>query len=153
MNKVDGPYYFILAMKKYSHLLRALPILPLSFNPRTKIPVIPVDHCARYIALLLDRENGSLETKTYHLISAEVPSVKEFLEDLNRTFNLKVKYVPVFKNPVHNVLLKLLGIPNELVPFMFSKLSYDKTRTMNELPELKMSRYSAYKDKLFGKSL
>lgn len=153
MNKVDGPYYFIEAMKKYSNLLKALPLLPLSFNPRTKIPLIPVDHCARYIALLIKREDGERVIKTYHLISEEVPSVKEFLEDLNRAFHLKVKYLPVVKNPVHSSLLKLLGIPKELVPFMFSKLSYDKTRTMKELPELKMSLYSAYKEKLFGKSL
>lgn len=149
MGKTDGPYYFIEAMKKYASLLKTVPVIPLSYNPRTKIPMIPVDHCARYIALLIDREDQSKTLKTYHLISDEVPSVEQFLADLNESLGINSRYVPVFKNPIHNSILKLLGIPKELVPFMFSKLSYDKTRTLEELPELKMSLYSAYKHKLF----
>jgi thioester reductase-like protein len=153
MDKIDGPYYFIEAMKKYSSLLKSIPFIPLSFNPRTKIPIIPVDHCARYISLLIGRNLGVPELKTYHLISNEVPSVKEFLDDLNEAFGIKTQYIPVFKNPMHNSVLKLLGIPKELVPFMFSKLSYDKTRTIEELPEMHESTYSTYKSILFGKTL
>lgn len=149
MPKIDGPYYFISALKKFKHVLKALPFIPLSFNPRTKLPIIPVDHCARYIALLIKRDDGLNLTKTYHLISDEIPSLKEFLDDLNESLGLKLQYIPVMKNPLHKNILNLLGIPKELMPFMFSKLSYDKTRTHNELPELKMSLYSAYKNKLF----
>lgn len=151
MPKIDGPYYFIEAVKKYAHLLKSLPVLPLSFNPRTKIPLIPVDHCARFIALLIKRDKLERRILTYHLISHEVPSVKEFLEDLNAHFKIKTSYFPVYRNALHNALLKFFGIPKAVVPFMFSKLSYDKTRTLDELPELKSSLYSAYKNKLFGK--
>ncbi|MBC7538704.1 MAG: SDR family oxidoreductase [Bacteriovorax sp.] len=153
MDKIDGPYYFIEAMKKYSTFLKSIPFIPLSFNPRTKIPIIPVDHCARYISLLIGRDLGVPELKTYHLISNEVPTVKQFLDDLNEAFSIKTQYIPVFKNPVHNSVLKLLGIPKELVPFMFSKLSYDKTRTIEELPEMQESTYSAFKGILFLKTL
>lgn len=150
MPKGDGPYYFMDALKKHSLLVKALPYLPLPYNPNTKLPIIPVDHCARFIALLIQRDQFSPELKTYHLISAETPSVREFLGDLNRALDLRVEYIPVPKNPVHNSLLKILGIPTELVAFMFSRLSYDKTRTTKELPELEESRYSQYKDKLFS---
>lgn len=153
MEKIDGPYYFIEAMKKYSLLLKGIPLLPLSFNPRTKIPLIPVDHCARAIVSLIKKDKGEKDAKTYHLISHELPNVLEFLNDLNQAFNLKTRYIPTLKNPFHDALLKLLGIPKEVVPFMFSKLSYDKTRTLVELPELAESRYSIFKDKLFGKTL
>jgi hypothetical protein len=87
--------------------------------------------------------------KTYHLISAEVPTTSEFLTDVNKVLHIQTKYIPVLKNPLHNSLLNLLGIPKELIPFMFSKLSYDKTRTIEELPELAESTYSSYKEKLF----
>jgi len=130
MEKVDGPYYFIEAMKKYAKFLRPLKILPLSFIPKTKIPIIPVDHCAQFISLLIQRDLASPELKTYHLISDEIPTVKDFLNDLNEAFGLKTKYIPVFKNPFHSTLLKLMGIPKEVIPFMFSKLSYDKTATI-----------------------
>ncbi|MFA6238460.1 MAG: SDR family oxidoreductase [Bacteriovorax sp.] len=150
MNKVDGPYYFIEAMKKYSRLLRAMPFMPLAHNPRTKIPLIPVDHCAHYISLLIKRDDYNSKVKTYHLISHEIPSVKEFLEDLNQAFGIKTIYLPTGKNLVNNSLLKLFGIPKEVVPFMFSRLSYDKTHTIEEVPELKSSTYSTFKKSLFG---
>ncbi|MDD4972930.1 MAG: SDR family oxidoreductase [Bacteriovorax sp.] len=153
MDKTDGPYYFIHAMEKYSTLLKSIPFIPLSFNPRTKIPLIPVDHCARYISLLISRDTGAPELKTYHLVSNEIPTVKEFLIDLNKAFGVKTLYFPVLRNPIHDSLLKLLGIPRELVPFMFSKLSYDKTRTIEELPEIQESTYSTFKSILFGKTL
>jgi thioester reductase-like protein len=152
MEKIDGPYYFIEAFKKYSHYLKALPVVPLSFNPRTKIPLIPVDHCAHYIGLLIERDQCESKLKTYHLISSELPTVGEFLNDLNQVFGLKTRYIPVLKNPVHSSLLKFLGIPKELIPFMFSKLSYDKTRTTKELPEIQESTYSTYKSILFNRA-
>lgn len=150
MPKIDGPYYFIEAMSCYAKVLAATPFLPLSFNPRTKIPLIPVDHCARFISLIIGRDQFEPVVKTYHIISEEIPTVKEFLNDLNIHLGIKTIYFPVMRNPIHDVLLKLIGIPKALVPFMFSKLSYDKTRTNQELPELKMSVYSSYKNKLFG---
>lgn len=153
MEKIDGPYYFIEALKKYSSLLKSIPFIPLSFNPNTKIPLIPVDHCAQLISLLIKRDVGDLEIKTYHLISDGIPTIAEFLNDLNQVFNLRTKYLPVPKNFIHNSLLKLLGIPKEQVPFMFSKLSYDKTRTNEELPEIRLSTYSAYKSIIFGMPL
>lgn len=151
MEKVDGPYYFIEAMKQYSKLLKPLRLLPLSYIPTTKIPMIPVDHCAKFISLLIERDLGTTELKTYHIISDEIPTVKEFLNDLNEAFGLKTKYIPVGKNPFHTTLLKLMGIPKEVIPFMFSKLSYGKTRTNEEIPEILNSKYSNYKKILFGK--
>lgn len=153
MDKIDGPYYFIEAMKKYAHILRTMPFAPFSFNPYTRLPIIPVDHCALFIALLIGRDQGDRELKTYHLISDEIPTMKDFLNDLNQVFDLKTKYIPVPQNIFHNTLLKLLAIPVEQVPFMFSKLSYDKTRTEEELPEIKTSLYKSYKSVVFGMNL
>jgi thioester reductase-like protein len=150
MNKVDGPYYIINAFKKYAPVLKLIPFLPLTYNPLTKIPLIPVDHCAQAISLLILRDKGDLALKTYHLISDEMPSTKEFLKDLNKYFGLKTTYYPLFKNVIFDTALNLLGIPREVIPFMFSSLSYDKRQTKKELPELKLSRYSLYKEKLFG---
>lgn len=150
MPKGDGPYYFMDALKKHALIIKALPYLPLPYHPSTKLPIIPVDHCARAFSLLIKRDNFQEQLKTYHLISSEVPTVGEFLADINHALNLKVMYVPVPKNPIHNTVLKFLGIPTELVAFMFSRLSYDKTRTKRELPELEESRYSSYKDKIFS---
>ncbi len=151
MPKIDGPYYFIRAFKKYAGLLKYTPIVPLSYNPRAKLPLIPVDHCARFIGLLIERETFLKSLKTYHLVSSESPSLSEFLRDLNDMVGIKTHYFAVKENKIHNSLLKLLGIPQEVLPFMFSRLSYDKTSTLEDLPEIKESTYSSFKHILFGK--
>lgn len=152
MEKTDGPYYFLEAFKKYSHLLKFTPIVPLSFNPRSKLPIIPVDHCAHFIKLLIERDSYTTRLKTYHLVSSEIPTLMEFLKDLNKKFKVKTHYFPVKENAAHNSILKLLGIPKEVLPFMFSRISYDKTSTLEDLPEIKESTYSTFKSILFGRS-
>lgn len=149
MPKIDGPYYFIEAFKKYSHILKRFPVVPLSYNPRSKIPLIPVDDCSNFIKLLIERDDLSPELKTYHLVGAELPTVQEFLKDLNLKYKVKTSYIPVSENKVHSSLLKLLGIPKEVLPFMFSKLSYDKTSTLEDLPEIADCTYSVFKSNLF----
>lgn len=151
MSKIDGPYYFIEAFKKYSASLKYVPLLPLSFNPHSKMPIIPVDHCARFMRLLIQRDKFEKKLKTYHLVSLESPTLKEFLSDLNARFGVKTRYFPVAKNVVHNSLLKFTGIPKEVLPFMFSRLTYDKTSTLKDLPEIKESTYSTFKNILFSK--
>lgn len=150
MPKIDGPYYFIKAFKKYGHALKLVPMIPLSFNPRAKIPLIPVDHCAQFISKLIERDTYKENLKTYHLVSSELPTLREFLSDLNEMAGVKTHYIPVKENVLHNSLLKLLGIPDEVLPFMFSRLSYDKTSTLEDLPEISESTYSSYKHILFG---
>ncbi len=150
MSKIDGPYYFMFTIKKYISILEKSRVVPLSFNPQTRLPIIPVDHCARFVSLLIQRDKYEAGIKTYHLISEDIPSIKNFLDDLNLYFGLKVHYLPFFKNTFSKNLLSVLGIPPQVYPFMFSKLSYDKSRTLEELPELKESRYGTFKDKIFG---
>lgn len=152
MEKIDGPYYFLEAFKKHSYLLKYTPVIPLSFNPRSKLPIIPVDHCAHLMKLLIERDNYQTAMKTYHLVGSEIPTLMEFLRDLNKEFGVKTHYIPVKENSIHSSLLKLLGIPKEVLPFMFSKISYDKTSTLEDLPEIKDSTYSTFKKILFAKS-
>lgn len=147
--KKDGPYFFIEAFKKYRHVLKNIPILPLSYNPRAKLPIIPIDHCAHYIALLLERDTFETKMKTYHLMSLDSPNLKEFLEDLNTFIGIKTRYFPVQKNLGHDYFFKILGIPKANIPFMFSHLSFDKTNTLEDLPEIAKSSYDLYKHVLF----
>lgn len=153
MPKTDGPYYFLEAIKKHIGLIKKLPFIPLSFNPKAKIPLIPVDHCARFIDLLISRDKFENQLKTYHLISNELPNLKEFLADVKIEFGLKAEFIPFKKNKVHDSILKIAGIPKEVLPFMFSKLSYDKSSTLEDLPEIEESTYSDFKKILFQKIL
>ena len=151
MPKVDGPYFFINAFKRCATVLKYIPLIPISYNPKAKLPIIPVDHCSRFISLLIERDSFNRNVKTYHLVSSDLPSLSEFLKDLNLMIGVTTIYFPVKENTIHNSLLKLLGIPNQVLPFMFSRLSYDKTSTLEDLPEINESTYSSFKHILFGK--
>lgn len=147
VEKIDGPYYFLELYKKLKFLRHSNFILPLSYNPKTLIPIIPVDHCARLISKL---QFIKLEKQTnyFNLISHEIPSVDQLLDDLNRRFELTIKYIPVQKNFIHQIILKKLGIPKEVIPFMFSEITYDKSVTYKLLPEIIESKYSQFKESL-----
>lgn len=151
MDKIDGPYYFIEAFRKHAALLKSFKFIPLSYSSNTKMPIIPVDHCARFISLAIERMNPQVKMETYHLISEEVPSIADFLSDLKECFHLNTKFIPVPKNLVHDNILHLLGIPKEVIPFMFSKITYDKTVTNRLLPEILESKYSLYKTSVIKK--
>lgn len=149
MPKIDGPYYFIETFKKFASILKRMPFLAFSFNPRTKMPLIPVDHCARFISLLVSRDTFLKTLKTYHLITPDGPSILEFLKDLNHHLGINTHYIPIGKLALNKIILQQLGIPKGVESFMFSRLSYDKTSTLEDLPELEESSYSQFKNILF----
>lgn len=145
MPKTDGPYYFIEAYKRFGHLLKNVPFITFPYNPRSKMPIIPVNHCAHLMATLIEKDKRDRVLKTYHLITPDSPTIAEFLQDLNQRFGLKTHYLPIGKNRFNKVLLEKLGIPKEVESFMFSRLSYDKTSTLEDLPELEESSYAQFK--------
>jgi nucleoside-diphosphate-sugar epimerase len=147
---INGPYYFLEVIKKFKHLLKNIPIFPLSYNPNTELQFIPVDHVAHYIFLLITREQYARELKTYHLICIDPPKIEDFMKDISRELGIKTRFYPMASNKVFNFLvLPYLNIPKEIIPFMFSKISYDKTLTLKDLPELKDSKYADFKKIFF----
>lgn len=145
IDKIDGPYYFINAIKAYRHILATLKYLPFPYSPKSKMAIIPVDHCAHFISLLIKRDSKS-NCQVFHLVSDEIPTIQDFLEDLKLKYDLSCRFIPVPPNIILNNLLPMFSIPKEVFPFMFSKISYDKTNTLKILPELKESKYSSYKE-------
>src|SRR5690606_22931798 len=131
------------------NILKYVPFLPLSFNPYSLLPIIPVDHCARYIGLLMQRDSFVDSLRTYHLLSYKTPMIKDFLEDLNKAFKIETKYVPLKDNKIHQTILKRLGIPKEVLSFMFSKANYDMSLALELVPAITESRYSIYKNIFF----
>jgi len=146
---VNGPYYFLQFLKKYDHLIKKIPIMPMTFNPNSHLHIIPVDHAAHYIFLLINRDLYDEQLKTYHLICIDPPKISQFLDDISRTLGLETQFQPIPSNKVFSFIMPFLKIPKEIIPFMFSRISYDKTLTLKDLPELKNSKYADFK-KIFS---
>jgi thioester reductase-like protein len=149
ISNLNGPYYFINFLKKFAPIIKKLPILPLTFNPETHLHLIPVDHVAHYIFILISRDIREREIKTYHLICIDPPKISEFLKDISRVLEIKTYFRPMQNNLVFSSIIPLLNIPQEIIPFMFSRISYDKTHTLKDLPELKNSKYADFKKIFF----
>jgi thioester reductase-like protein len=151
IENINGPYYFVELLKKFRNLLKAMAIFPLTFNPETLLHFIPVDHVANLISLLIKRDEYSREIKTYHLVCIDPPSTQKFINDISQDLGIATKFYPIPQNKVFSLVMPLLKIPKEIIPFMFSKISYDKTLTLKDLPELKNSKYADFKKIFFVK--
>ncbi len=152
IEKVSGPYYFLELIQKISKFLKLIPSLPLAFNPKTLLNIIPVDHVAHFVYLLIKRDDSSRELKFYHLVSVNPPTIQNFIDDIALEYELKTKFYPVKSNIFIRSVLPLIKIPKELIPFMFSLNSYDIKLTLKELPELKESTYANFKNIFFVKN-
>lgn len=148
---INGPYYVVNFLKKFKNLINKIAVLPLSFNPDTILHLIPVDHVANFIYLIISRDQYSQEIKTFHLICSDPPSISDFLNDISQELGLKTKFYPMANNKAYNFILPYIKIPKEIIPFMFSTISYDKTYTLKDLPELKNSKYADFKRVFFLK--
>ena len=152
IDKVNGPYYFLELIQKFSKILKLIPSLPLAYNPKTLLNIIPVDHVAHFIYLLIERDSFNQELKFFHLVSINPPTIQNYIDDISQEYDLKTKFYPVKSNVFIRSVLPLIKIPKELIPFMFSPNSYDIKLTLKELPELKESTYANFKKIFFVKN-
>jgi nucleoside-diphosphate-sugar epimerase len=152
IDNINGPYYFLNFIKKFQHLIKNIPILPITYNKKSHLFFIPVDHVAQFMSLLLKRDSYSQELKTYHLICIDPPTTEDFLKDICQELKLETKFVPLKANKFfERCIFPAIKIPKEIIPFMFSKISYDKSLTLKDLPELKNSKYADFKKIFFLK--
>ena len=143
--KKDGPYYFASALKQISFILNFLPFIILNFEEKANLPMVPVDHVARFIANSLSAKDLVRPDTTYHLVSDDLPTIPDFLDQIfsELGINTQVKNSSYLK--VNKLLLTNLGIPKETIPFMFHCHSYDKSNTYRDFKEGFNSRYKDFK--------
>lgn len=129
--KEDGPYYFAKVLKKFRPILNFIPHLILSYDAKASLPIVPVDHVAKFIVKSLNRNKSSLEqiqqTRTYHLVSDGLPTIPVFLEEILNELGINTGVKNTNIDIINNHLLTKIGIPKQTIPFMFHRHSYDKS--------------------------
>lgn len=146
--KMDGPYYFGKSLKKVRPLLNSLPFVLLSFNKSANLPMVPVDHVARFICMSLNQNFHDRRSTTYHLVSDHLPNVPELLTEIFNELAINTKLKESSFRFINDLLLTKLGIPKETIPFMFHCHSYDKSNTYRDFEEGFKSQYSDFKSTL-----
>lgn len=152
MTKVDGPYYFLKLLeksKKHSKYLNRIKYLPLPYDENATMPLMPVDEAAKIIeAGVVSPEPSGVHC--YHVIGKEPPSVTSFVEDSLKTFDLNLSVISLPKSPVYKYVLPKIGLPSELLLYMYGKCVYDTSKLEEKFKDTQRKSYSEYSKAFYG---
>ncbi len=154
MEKIDGPYYFLNLLAKIPKRLinekaSKLTILPFPLNNEARMPLIPVDHAVSFLNTSLSRDVSVGKLACYHLVSIDYPKVKTLVLKSLKLYNLSPRLIPIPYFKVYNPIVDKIGLPKELLSYMYSQTLYDLTDTIKEFPELKDSCFEKYQVPFF----
>lgn len=146
MPKVDGPYYFFKMLsniKDKFKYLNKIKYLPIPYDEKAIMPFIPVDEAANILeaAVSSPREKA---INCYHVIGERPPSVKLFVEDSLKAFDIKLTVIPLSKSPVYKFILPKLGLPSELLLYMYGKCQYETSHLINDFANVSRLSYEEY---------
>jgi len=154
MSKIDGPYYFFKFLSKLpseviGKKLSSLTIMPFPLDQKAKMPIIPVNHA---VDIVLHGTNKTREIGhfgCYHLVSMDYPRVEDFVVKSLNLFDLSPKLLPVPYIGLYKSFFDKIGLPKELLSYMYSQTLYDLADTFKEFPELKDSCFEKYQVSFF----
>ena len=151
--KTDGPYYLLQSLRRHPTLWRGLTRfghLPMPFDPGAKLPMIPVDLAAEQLATMVSTPNSTPgKLRTYHLPGAHVP-VRSVLDRSFKEFGYTSELIAVPKFLVPEAIVSKLGIPKELLEYMFSKCTYEVDHVLHDYPQMKPLSFDEFAPALFA---
>lgn len=152
MSKVDGPYYFLKLLSKIEdkkEKINLLKYLPLPYDESATMPLMPVDEAARVLekGVVAPEQTG---VHCYHVIGRNPPFIRQFVEDSLKTFGLDLSLVPLPKSPIYKYVLPKIGLPSELLLYMYGKCQYDTEKLEKTFHEVERSGYEKYSTGFYG---
>ncbi len=152
MSKVDGPYYFFKLLSrihKEKAKINLLKYLPLPYDESSTMPLMPVDIAAEVLkdGMLNPKEDG---VHCYHVVAEDPPSVRSFVEDSLEAFGLKLALIPLPKSPVYKFILPKIGLPSELLLYMYGKCIYDTSKLKRDFSSTTSSSYGTYSKQFYS---
>lgn len=146
MPKVDGPYYFFKflskAIERFKYLNK-LKYLPLPYDEKAVMPFIPVDEAANILEVALSNPKEAA-LNCYHVIGDNPPSVSSFVEDSLSAFGLNLTVLALPKSPLYKLILPKIGLPSELLLYMYGKCQYETSHLISDFPSVKRLSYKEY---------
>lgn len=152
MPKVDGPYYFFKLLNKVTskvEKLNKLKYLPLPYDEKATMPLMPVDEAANIIRDGVENpETDGIHS--YHVIGKEPPSVRKFVEDSLDTYGLNLSVVSLPKSPLYKFILPKIGLPSELLLYMYGGCKYETEELDKKFFKVHRSSYTEYSKVFYG---
>lgn len=145
MDKVDGPYHFFRLFSQIAKIKDVLPlnILPLCCHAKSTVPMLPVDIMVDWLFEMISHPTKEKLT-CYHLVPDEKIFVTDFVTEALKEFDLNLKIIRVPLPGIYARILPLLKIPKELLPYIRSKTSYNKSQMKKDFPHLKAPLFRDY---------
>tara|TARA_Y100000780_G_scaffold226709_1_gene241206 strand:- start:33712 stop:34707 length:996 start_codon:yes stop_codon:yes gene_type:complete len=140
IEKVDGPYYFLnflFKLEKHKQIIEKLGIFPIPCSKKASLPLIPVDSLCTWLAHAIVSPTQDQVTKTYHFVGKEQINLRQFVEMCLREMEIECSVVPVRSNFLLRKTLQKIGIPEQLIFYMFSEAHYSTRQRRTDFGELK----------------
>jgi nucleoside-diphosphate-sugar epimerase len=139
IEKIDGPYYLIKFLYEHKNLIKrleSLKVFPLPYSNKAKLPLIPVDVLTRWICHAVTNPKSDQMIRSYNFMGKELISIKDFVELVFNEFNIKTKVMRLKRVNAFKHVLPMIGMPKELLSYMYSEASLDTSNRENDYPEM-----------------
>lgn len=146
IDKIDGPYYFfdfIRKLKMAGPVAARLPVLPMPLNSQSLLPVLPIDLLVEWSATIISHPPDRKLT-CYHLLSQELISTKNFLEEGMRIMGVPAKIIPIKFQKIFPPLFPLLKMPEEIIFYMNQAVVFERTQLQNDYPQFQAPPFREY---------
>jgi nucleoside-diphosphate-sugar epimerase len=140
IEKIDGPYYLMRFIYNNQNLFKKLSLakfLPLPFARNAILPLIPVDILSKWLSICVLQPADTDEIKSYNMIGEDKIYLSDFVEFLLKEYGIKSKIVRLKRIPALKYMLPVLGMPKELLDYMYSGANYDLSNRKNDYPDFK----------------
>jgi len=149
---IQGPYSFWSVLSKLlskKTLINSIKYLPMPYEKKSLVPLIHVDEAIEILKKAILSPKGQQECLCYHLLSESIPTMGEFLQESFDEFGFDVTIVPLPKTRMNNMIMDKIGLPKELLNFLYSKCQYKKDNLIKDY-EGSLWNYHHFKKKLLG---
>ena len=138
IEKIDGPYYFLKLLDTIQKTpLKNLKVLPLPYGPKTLFPIIPVDVFVGWLVQAVLKPNQTKEVEGYHFIPENPIPLDDFVRECLKAFNINAALMRLKRVKRYDLFMRPLGIPKELLFYMFSDATYSVNNRKTDFPDLK----------------
>lgn len=138
IEKIDGPYYlmkFLYENKKLLKNLKYIKHFPLPYFKDAKLPLIPVDYLCEWMFETITNPTDH-QLRSYNMIAKNPISLERFTELVLKGYGIEAKPLKLPRRKLYKHVLPKIGIPEELLNYMYSSAEFAVDNRITDYPEL-----------------
>jgi nucleoside-diphosphate-sugar epimerase len=137
IEKIDGPYYllkFVYENQDKLQFINKLGFFPFPFEKDSTLPVISVNVLAQWLAISILRPNPTEDIRAYHFMGKKNILLEDFIGEALKLYGINVPLMGLKNNPAFKYILPKIGMPKELINYMYLESKFDVTNRVADFP-------------------